>query len=149
MLIVLEGCDGSGKSTLACSLSRLLDAEIIHCSSTTPNTKEFFEEIIEASRTRNIIADRFCYGQFVYQPIGERPLGNIGDLNMLEVKMLDAGAKVVWVHASDETIEQRLKYRNETVINGLDIRDVQSKFRELFEEYSLFCNTYNFWNTDF
>ena len=68
---------------------------------------------------------------------------------MLEVKMLDAGAKVVWVHASDETIEQRLKYRNETVINGLDIRDVQSKFRELFEEYSLFCNTYNSWNTDF
>ena len=57
MLIVLEGCDGSGKSTLARSLSRLLDAEIIHCSSTTPNTKEFFEEIIEASRTRNIIAD--------------------------------------------------------------------------------------------
>ena len=32
MLVVLEGCDGSGKSTLARFLSKIMNAEIVHCT---------------------------------------------------------------------------------------------------------------------
>lgn len=149
MLIVLEGCDGTGKSTLASSLACLLNAEIIHCSSKTPNDKEFFEEIIEASKTRNIIADRFCYGQFVYQEQGERPLGCMHDLNRLETKMLAAGAKVVWVCASNDTVEDRLRQRNEKCLNDLSVEEVQSRFRSLFDHFSLFSNSYISWSTEF
>ena len=74
MLYILEGCDGSGKTTLANQLSKLLDAEIIHCSTTTPNDYEFFKRIAKNSRVKNVIADRFCYGQFIYQEEKDRPL---------------------------------------------------------------------------
>ena len=66
MLIVLEGCDGSGKTTVARNLQNILpDAEIIHCTRETPNDYSFFWHLIQASKDRHIIADRFCYGQFV------------------------------------------------------------------------------------
>ena len=147
MLIVLEGCDGSGKSTLAQDLAKILDAEIIHCSAKTPNNKEFFEGIIESSRCKNIIADRFCYGQFVYQPEGERPLGYIHDLNMLELKMLDAGAKVIFVEAPNEIIENRLAAREEKCINGLTVPEIQQRFIELFDNFSIFSGHYIKWDT--
>lgn len=147
MLIVLEGCDGSGKSTLAQDLAKILDAEIIHCSAKTPNNKEFFEGIIESSRYKNIIADRFCYGQFVYQPEGERPLGYIHDLNMLELKMLDIGTKVIFVEAPNEIIENRLAAREEKCINGLTVPEIQQRFIELFDNFSLFSENYIRWDT--
>lgn len=147
MLIVLEGCDGSGKSTLAHDLAKILDAEIIHCSAKTPNTKEFFEGIIESSRYKNIIADRFCYGQFVYQPEGERPLGYIHDLNMLELKMLDVGAKVILVAAPNDIIENRLAARDEKCINGLTVSEIQQKFIDVLDNFSIFSNRYITWDT--
>lgn len=62
MLIVLEGCDGSGKTTLAKMLATLFDASIVHCTTKTPNDYEYFRRIIESSKTKNIIADRFAMG---------------------------------------------------------------------------------------
>ena len=147
MLIVLEGCDGSGKSTLAKDLSKIIGAEVIHCSSKTPNNKDFFEGIIESSRYRNIIADRFCYGQFVYQEECDRPLGSLQDLHMLESKMLDAGAKVLFVIAPVEVIEKRLASRNEVCINNLTVSDVQKRFEELFENHSLLSESVLYWDT--
>ena len=147
MLVVLEGCDGSGKSTLARQLAMLLNAEIIHCTSRTPNDKKFFEGIIEASKTRNIIADRFCYGQYVYQEKKDRPLGNYGDLNYLETKMLEAGAKVVHVGAPIEEIERRLEERGEKLINGLNVGEVIRKFEEVFESHSILGDNILRWNT--
>lgn len=147
MLIVLEGCDGSGKSTLARSLANVLNADIIHCTSRTPNDKKFFEGIIEASKTRNIIADRFCYGQFVYQEKEDRPLGGYDDLNYLEAKMIAAGAKVLFVGAPIEEIEERLAARGERLINGLKVSEVIHKFEELFELHSILGDNVIVWNT--
>lgn len=138
MLIVLEGCDGSGKTTLATFLSKLLNAEIVHCSTHTPNTFCFFRDIIEASKERNIIADRFCYGQFVYQEEEVRPLrepqyASTAEVNLhaLEMYMLEAGAKVVLVTADPTTIRNRLSERGEELINGLTIEQVLWKFQEV------------------
>lgn len=147
MLIVLEGCDGSGKSTLARSLAKILDADIIHCTSRTPNDKKFFEGIIEASKTKNIIADRFCYGQYVYQKKEDRPLGDYEDLNYLEAKLLAAGAKVVYVAAPPHVIEERLDARGEKLINDLNVSEVIRKFDELFEHHSILGDSVMLWNT--
>lgn len=147
MLVILEGCDGSGKSTLARSLAKILNAEIIHCTSRTPNDKEFFEGIIEASKFKNIIADRFCYGQFVYQKKEDRPLGGHKDLNRLETKLLAAGAKVLFVGAPVEELEERLAARGEKLINGLKVGEVVDKFDELFKSHSILGDSVIYWNT--
>lgn len=142
MLIVLEGCDGTGKSTLANSLAKVLGAEIIHCSQYTPNDYNFFTQIIESSKDRHIIADRFMYGQFVYQNEEERPLSEmskygygksaLGNLHMLETQILEAGGRVIHVVAPIEEIQERLQLRGEVVINGLTIEEVVSRFKGTF-----------------
>lgn len=147
MLIVLEGCDGAGKSTLAVSLAQIFDAEIIHCTSRTPNDKKFFEGIIEASKSKNIIADRFCYGQYVYQEKKDRPLGGHAELNYLEAKMLAAGAKIVYVEAPVSEIKERLRERGEVVINGLSVDDVCQKFVDVFTNHSILGDSIIRWNT--
>lgn len=129
MLYVLEGCDGSGKSTLANQLARLLNAEIIHCSQYTPNDLYFFTSIVAAAENRNIIADRFCYGQFVYQEEGERPLESINKLHTLETKMLRNGAKVIYVYAEPEIIQERLLARQESIINKLNVEQVMERYK--------------------
>lgn len=112
MLVVLEGCDGVGKTTLAKALAAILSADIIHCNRYTPNDFPFFKSIIQSSRTKNIIADRFCYGQFVYQKPIERELTDY-QLYELETNMLEAGAKIVFVTAPISEIEERLVARSE------------------------------------
>lgn len=133
MLIILEGCDGTGKTTLAKSLQNIIGGEIIHCHSRTPNTYEFFHSIIEASYCKNIIADRFCYGQFVYQTEEERQQKGWltkEELYKLEVEMLAAGAKVIHVVADPEEIEERLAYRNEEPMHP--VKTILCRFSGLF-----------------
>jgi thymidylate kinase len=129
MLIVLEGCDGSGKTTIANNIKAILPhAEIIHCTTETPNDFDFFSSLIEASKERDIIADRFCYGQFVYQTPAERKL-TPQQLTALEVSMVAAGAKVIHVTAPVETIRQRLSWRKEEC----PVVDITDRYIDLFE----------------
>lgn len=147
MLIVLEGCDGSGKSTIASRLATILDAEIIHCSSRTPNDFTFFASICDTAKKKNIIADRFCYGQFVYQDKKDRPLLSYENLNKLEVLMLQADAKVIFVTASEDVIEQRLSSRSEKIINGMTISQVNERFLDVFRNNSIFSEKFHIWDT--
>lgn len=136
MLYILEGCDGVGKSTLAWELQPVLDAKVIHCTSQTPNDFTFFHNIIEASKLTNIIADRFMYGQFVYQDELHRPLST-KQLGYLEAEALSAGVKLIHVRADETVIEERLTLRGETIINGLTIEEVTQKFVTLFNTKSI------------
>lgn len=131
MLVVLEGCDGTGKSTLAEFLAKVMNAEVIHCTSSTPNDYGFFWGIIEASRQRNIIADRFCYGQFVYQKKEDRNLKK-SSLYSLELSMLDAGAKVILVTAPQDVVEARLAARGETT--HLPVKELLGRFEDIMSE---------------
>ena len=131
MLIVLEGCDGSGKTTIANNLKAILpNAEIIHCTTETPNDLEFFTDLIRAADCRNIIADRFCYGQFVYQSPEERHLTK-EQLMELETLMLASGAKVIHVTAPVNTIKTRLSWRNEKAMRPVE--EITSRYIDLFE----------------
>lgn len=143
MLYILEGCDGSGKTTLAKFLSKILDAEIVHCNQHTPNDLLFFNNIINEARSKNIIADRFCYGQFVYQEEKDRPLKTLNNLYTLETAMLHAGVKVILVTATNEIIRQRLSERNETLINGLTIAEVKIRFDEIRKKSLLTWSEYS------
>lgn len=135
MLIVLEGCDGSGKSTVARHLQNILpDAEIVHCTRNTPNNWSFFTHLIEAAKTRNIIADRFCYGQFVYQTEAERKLTHDQLLN-LEIRMLKSGARVIHVAAPVDEIEDRLAFRGERT--NPTVGEICNRYLDLFENVSL------------
>ena len=148
MLIALEGCDGSGKTTLAKQLATLLNADIIHCSTHTPNDFSFFRDLLEQAEHRHIIADRWCYGQFVYQEEDDRPLGDSNyyaedRLRTLENIMLKKGAKVIFVTAPDEVIKKRLGARAETPINGLTVEEIQERFRTVKSQSLLNWLEYN------
>lgn len=147
MLIILEGCDGTGKTTLANQLSKLLDAKIIHCSTTTPNTFDYFMDIVKAGETTHIIADRFCYGQFVYQDEYDRPLGHNGnsldELHKLEAYMAKYPVKLVYVTAPADVIKDRLTLRKETVINNLSVDEVLARFEAVRKLSSLQWLEYN------
>lgn len=134
MLIVLEGADGVGKSTIAKRLARILNARIIHCTKDTPNDLAYFRSILYASEEQHIIADRFCYGQFVYQSEEERKLTQ-DELYRLEADMLNMGAKVVYVTASEKTIETRLNNRNETPMHP--IKELLERFDAVMKQSTL------------
>ena len=153
MLIILEGWDGAGKTTLAKLLHSVLDeSEIIHCTSDTPNDEEFFKKIVSAAHQRHIIADRFCYGQFVYQAQEDRPLsffrnktGNITNydgeyegLHNLEAYMLNQHipVKLIYVYSDPKTIMERLEKRGEAVadFNGWDTEDLARIGMETYEK---------------
>ena len=129
MLIVLEGCDGSGKTTFANKLAQIINAEVIHCTAETPNNVEFFRGIIGMSVLKNIIADRFCYGQFVYQKIEERKLSQ-EQLKQLEFDMMMAGAKVIFVDADTDIIKDRLAARDEET--AIPVSQIQYAYDQIF-----------------
>lgn len=142
MLYILEGCDGAGKTTVANQLKEILDAEVIHCSQYTPNTASYFLHIADAAEKRNIIADRFCYGQFIYQEEEDRPLAEketpisngtpaLENLHKLESLMLGKGVKVIYVTAPAEVIKDRLALRGESLINGLTVEEVLVKYETI------------------
>jgi thymidylate kinase len=143
VLIILEGCDGTGKSTIAKNLANILDARIIHCTKETPNDFDFFREIIINAQDTNIIADRFCYGQFVYQNIEERNLSEF-ELEVLECLMLRGNVKLIHVKAPIDVIEKRLAERNE--ITELKVKYIVEKFNLIFRSSLLPLNVW--WTGD-
>lgn len=127
MLIVLEGVDGSGKTTLAALLSRALNAKVIHATRETKNTFAWFYETITESRERNIIADRFFWGQFVYQNTNERKLSWEG-LSDLERELHLSGGAMVYVTAPDDVVMARLNSRGEQLSLPLDTLKARYEF---------------------
>lgn len=147
MLIVLEGCDATGKTTLANLLGKTFNADVVHCTTSTPNTFTFFRDLLYASERQNIIADRFCYGQFVYQDENERPIyeGYEGDtiyaswgaLYALEAQMLSHGAKVIYTYSSIDKISDRMIARGENPSNvaglNMSISQICRSYEDLWD----------------
>lgn len=145
MLIVLEGCDATGKTTLANMLANLMNGTVVHCTAETPNTYGFFESLIYAAENKNIICDRFCYGQFVYQDEGDRPLAkwrmhpidegesyvddSWGALRCLEMDMLRHDVKVIYTYANPQTIYDRMTNRGES---PKDVGRILSGYEDLW-----------------
>ena len=142
MLIILEGCDATGKTTLANMLAPLLNAQIVHSTTETPNDYRYFDNLIRASEYTNIIADRFCYSQFVYQPSELRPLKKFSDdwedyahewevLYKLETEMLRYNTKVIYCYADAGVIAERMIARGE---DPIAIDEILCSYRDLWKK---------------
>ena len=142
MLIILEGCDATGKTTLANMLAPLLNAQIVHSTAETPNDYRYFEELLRASEYTNIIADRFCYSQFVYQDSEHRPLKLVSDeymtikneweiLHMLECEMLRYNTKLIYCYADAGVIAERMIARGE---DPIAIDEILCGYRDLWKK---------------
>lgn len=83
------------------------------------------------AQTRNIIADRFCYGQFVYQNPEERQL-NEQDLYHLELTMMNTGARVLYVDCDESVLKKRLDDREEVTMKP--IRDIRMAYEKVFSK---------------
>ncbi len=57
--------------------------------------------------------------------------------------MLEDDTKIILVDAPTEIIKKRLAARNETLINGLTVEDIQQGFRELKNRSLLTWLEYN------
>ena len=114
MLVILEGCDGVGKTTLANSIRNALapHAKIIHCTKETPNDYRFFSNIIYNSKNVFVVADRFMYGQFVYQTEEERHLTQ-EQLYRLETELLGVEHTLIHVRTTPQEALNRLSLRKE------------------------------------
>lgn len=128
MLIVLEGVDGVGKTTLATLLSKTMNAGIIHATRETPNDWDWFSEIMDLAKEKNIIADRFFWGQFVYQSQNERKL-TYSQLHELEQRLTREGGQLIYVTADPADIKARLGARAEVLSLPLDTLQARYKFR--------------------
>ena len=132
MLIMLEGCDATGKTTIAHMLQLVMpEAQVVHCTADTPNDFEFFDTLIDIGQSRNVILDRGMYGQFVYQDLNERKL-SMTQLTKLELRMLETGAKLIYICASKSKIEERLKLRGEET--PLAVEEILQRFAEVLKE---------------
>lgn len=141
MLTILEGCDATGKTTLANLLAKTYDGTIIHCTTETPNTLDFFREIVYASQYENIIADRFCYGQFVYQDENNRPIvccqerdryNDAWDvLYHLETMMLSRPIKLIYTYAEPDVISSRMIKRGE---NPAGVDNILKGYADLWKK---------------
>lgn len=125
MLIVLEGVDGVGKTTLATLLSKTMNAGIIHATRETPNDWKWFSEIMDLAKDRNIIADRFFWGQFVYQNPEERKL-SWEQLHELEHRLNQEGGHMIYVTADPADINSRLGSRAEVL--SLPLGTLQARY---------------------
>lgn len=138
--IIVEGIDGAGKSTYIERLIKenpQMNYKVIHCTRHTPNTYEYFSNLLKSED--NIIFDRFCFGQFVYQKRSDRKL-NLQDLTNLIELMNDIKAKIIYIYSSIEACLLNCKKDSEDSYYTYNyLESLDNKFRSLFD----IVDTYN------
>lgn len=108
MNIIIEGCDGTGKSTVAKHLCERFGLQYWHESQ--PRTFDEYKQMLEYG---GFVFDRFCFGQFVYNPPEQQKL-SFEELEKLITEVFPATNTVLlYVDAHTDTIIQRLIERGE------------------------------------
>lgn len=140
-IIVLEGLDGAGKTTIANRIKDEnpdLNFEIVHCTRHTPNNKEYFCELLRTKR--NIIFDRFCYGQWIYQNNEERVNNKWLDLSSLEYiegVMKELKVEVKYVYSDIDTCLYNCKRdEQDSYYTKEYLEDLDRRYRYFFEHIS-------------
>lgn len=138
--IIVEGCDNCGKSHyIEGILKEHPNYKVIHCTRLTPNTYEYFKELLLSEE--DIIFDRFCYGQFIYQTASERADREwltIDQLIKLESIILDYEFKVVYVHTRPEVAYHLCQKDKQDSYYTIDyIEDIMRRYEYFFKHISI------------
>ena len=139
--IIVEGVDGCGKTTYINKLVKEnpeMNYKVVHCTRHTPNTYDYFRDLLMSDD--NIIFDRFCYGQFVYQSSGDRKEKGwleLKDLVSLETLINSISCEVVYVKSDIDNCLYNCKRDSEDSYYTREyLEDLDSKFRYLFTNLS-------------
>ena len=132
LFIVFEGVDGTGKSTLAKAIADKYGVEVTHNDKSLTyeegkkNSYDYIEKLKEMPFG---VIDRLVHtGEAVYAPI-YRGYTGIDYFNDLEEKMLEEfDILMVYVHAENDVIEERLKSRGEDYISLKDIDRLKGNY---------------------
>lgn len=133
MLWILEGYDGTGKTTLAKKIAEKYNADYKHFDASIAKDKDafnIFKSIIEEARHKNIVCDRFFYGQFVYQDEDNRIL-TLNELNWLEQALDNGYTTIVLCETSIASIQWTQYLRGEEIEDCRVINERMQKFKDL------------------
>lgn len=132
--IIVEGIDGAGKTTYIERLVKenpKMNYKVIHVTRQTPNDYNYFLRLLFSED--NIIFDRFCYGQFVYQAKGDRRLSINGLLN-LEHYMKTLEVEVIYLYSDIEACLINCKKDNQDSYYTYEyLEKLDNRFRTLFD----------------
>lgn len=138
--IILEGIDGVGKTTIAERIKKEnpdMNYKIIHCTRHTENDFAYFSSLLLSKE--NIIFDRFCYGQFIYQNKEERYKNmwlTLNQLSSLE-NIINHSCKVYYVYTDYETCLNNCRKDSEDSYYTIDyLRSLDMKYRYFFDTFS-------------
>lgn len=149
MFIVLEGTDASGKSSLALEIKKLLDLDELSPAKTIEFHKGRPEELTRRwalteyaisvedldTRGRNIVADRWHWGEITYAPT-KRPETNTDGYGLLgvpgwrwvELFLASRGVTQYWVHQPLDVIVSRLSSRGDDFVAASELREILSRY---------------------
>ena len=119
MNIILEGCDGTGKSSIAKHICQMTGMHYWHESQ--PRSAAEYKEMLSYG---DVVFDRFCFGQFVYNTEEQRRM-TMEELQNLVKSFKDSNTIVLYVDAHTDAIISRLIARGE---GSLEIKDEMVKY---------------------
>lgn len=130
MIIVLEGCDAVGKTTFANMLAEKTGYEIVKGSSfeiSELGAFGMYEHMWELLDRDNIIIDRFLYSNLVYGSLYNYPMMQPVQYFSL-VQKLNRTSLVVYLHAHQHIIAERMTNRGDDMIKVEDIGKILDRY---------------------
>ena len=133
MIVILEGCDCTGKTTLANELAKRTGYEIVKGSSfeiSQLGADGMFEYMMGLLDRDNIIIDRFYHSNYVYGFLYDYPMLKASQFFELADKT-DKRAVVVYLHANERVIANRMVERGDKDINVQDVKNIIKRYNEI------------------
>lgn len=133
--IIVEGPNNVGKTTLINKLKSIYGLskwEVIHCTNETPNTYEYFNELL--SSERKIIFDRAFVGERIY-PMLENRKSKLSKKDYYKLLINDYNESIlhIFVFADEEFIKNAYLQKSEKY----DDEYVRCEMRFFYDEYTL------------
>lgn len=142
-MIIVCGCDGSGKSTLENKLQEKLHWDITKGSSfnlAKCSNKELFCHFINILKgEKNRIIDRFAHCNVVYaSKFTDYAMLTNRQFKCIQSKIEENNNLLIYVHADEKVINERINKRGDDYIDINDIHDIIERYEMIFNKDSKF-----------
>lgn len=153
MMYIIEGSDCSGKTTLVNKLIDKLGYKYKKGSSfilaKAPN-EELFNHFKSIAKMDNVIVDRFIYSNRTYADL-YKDYSIITQKQKQQIEdMISRKAKVIYLFADDEILQERMRQRGDEYINENEIPRITKKFSEVMLNATILVMSYDTgeWSSD-